>query len=60
MRFLLDPKFFNYLIMALYCCNSLRWAINYLVMKQGYWGDMAYWLAALAITVSVTFGYKHG
>lgn len=48
-----DPKFFNYLIMFLYCMNALRWAIH------GNWADVSYWLSAFAITATVTFGYNH-
>lgn len=50
---LLDPKLFNYVIMSLYALNSGRWAIN------GSWADVCYWLSALAITATVTWGYKH-
>lgn len=50
---LLDPKLFNYLIMALYGLNALRWAI------QRNAADTCYWLSALAITATVTFLYKH-
>jgi len=53
MKILLDPKFFNYLIMTLYFLNASRWAIN---CK---WVDVCYWLSALAITATVTWGYKH-
>jgi hypothetical protein len=51
--FLFDPKIFNYVIMALYCLNALRWAIH------GSIADTCYWLSALAITMTITFGYKH-
>jgi hypothetical protein len=30
-----------------------RWA------HAGRWADMCYWLSALVITATVTFGYKH-
>ena len=50
---LLDPKFFNYLIMMLYFLNACRWAWN----KNP--ADTCYWLSALAITATVTFLYKH-
>ena len=53
MSYLLDPKLFNYLIMVLYALNAGRWA------WQGNWADMCYWLSALAITATVTFGYSH-
>ena len=53
MSFVFDPKVFNYLIMALYALASIRWAC------AGKWADMCYWLCALGITATVTFGYKH-
>ena len=46
-----DPKIFNYLIMALYLANSGWWLFH------GSKADMFYWLSALAITATVTFGY---
>ncbi|HYN54382.1 MAG TPA: hypothetical protein VES38_06730 [Methylotenera sp.] len=53
MSVLLDPKMFNYLIMVLYLLNSARWLV------QGSYVDACYWLSALAITATVTFGYSH-
>lgn len=53
MSLLLDPRIFNFIIIGLYCLNALRWGINHS------WADMCYWLSALAITLTVTFGYKH-
>lgn len=53
MRLLMDPRVFNYIIMALYAASALRWAC------AGRYADMCYWLSALAITATVTFGYKH-
>jgi hypothetical protein len=53
MKFLFDPKIFNYLIMVLYGPNALRWAFN------GKIADVCYWLSALAITATVTFLYNH-
>lgn len=53
MSILLDPKVFNYLIMCLYLLNAGRWAIH------GSGADTCYWLSALAITATVTFGYRH-
>jgi hypothetical protein len=50
-KFLLDPKFFNYLIMSLYLMNALRW------LFEGKPADTCYWLSALAITATVTWGY---
>ena len=49
----LSPKFFNYVIMSLYLLNAARWGV------EGKVADVAYWLSALAITATVTFGYKH-
>lgn len=51
---IIDPKIFNYTIMVLYGLNSVRWAV------YGNWADVCYWLSALAITATVTFGYEHG
>jgi hypothetical protein len=48
-----DPRAFNFLIMALYAANAVRWAVH------GSWADCCYWLSALAITATVTFGYQH-
>lgn len=48
-----DPRIFSYIIMALYALNVLRWAY------ERKWADAAYWLCALGITLTVTFGYKH-
>lgn len=53
MQLVLDPKAFNYLIMVLYGLNACRWAI------EGKWADVSYWLCALGITATVTFGYSH-
>lgn len=52
MTFLLDPKFFNYLIMSLYVANSLRWVL------AGSWADCSYWACAFGITATVTWGYS--
>lgn len=51
MSFLLDPKVFNYVIMCLYALNAGRWALS-----SG-WADTSYWLCALGITATVTWGY---
>lgn len=48
-----DPRFFNFVIMALYALSAFRWAY------ERRWADCCYWLSALAITATVTFGYKH-
>lgn len=48
-----DPKLFNYIIMVLYFLNAIRW------LFAGSCADVCYWLSALAITATVTFGYNH-
>lgn len=53
MKFLTDPRLFNCVIMSLYLMAAMRWAL------AGKWVDVCYWLSALAITATVTFGYKH-
>lgn len=53
LRLIRDPRAFNHLIMVLYLLNALRWAYE---RKPA---DVCYWLSALAITATVTFGYKH-
>lgn len=53
MRLLLDPRIFNMLIMGMYMLNVGRWLI------ERKWADACYWASALAITATVTFGYKH-
>lgn len=53
MRWLLDPKLFNYIIMLMYLLSAARWALNRSL------ADTCYWLSALAITATVTFLYKH-
>ena len=45
---LLDPRFINYVLLALYAANTTRWAVH------GSWGDATYWLGALIITLAVT------
>lgn len=52
-KILADPRLFNYIIIGLYTLNAGRWAF------AGRWADCCYWLSALAITLTVTFGYKH-
>lgn len=53
MTLLADPKVFNYVIMGLYATNALRW------LWHGNPADTCYWLSALAITATVTWGYAH-
>jgi hypothetical protein len=52
MGWLFDPAIFNYVIMGLYACASVRWAAH------GSWADMSYWGFALGITATVTWGYQ--
>lgn len=52
MTAIFDPRIFNAIIMALYVAAALRWAL------AGYWIDMTYWLAALVLTMCVTWGYS--
>lgn len=49
---LADPRLFNYVIMVLYALAAGWWAWH----KKP--ADTCYWLSALAITATVTFGYK--
>ena len=53
MSLLLDPRIFNFVIMALYGLNVVRW------LSAGSYVDALYWTSALGITATVTFGYKH-
>lgn len=53
MQWLLDPKLFNYTILALYAFSAIRWGI------AGNYADMFYWMGAFWITSAVTFGYGH-
>lgn len=52
-KWLYDPKIFNYAIMLMYTLNAIRWAF------AGKVADVCYWLSALAITATVTFLYGH-
>lgn len=52
-KMLLDPAFFNYLILTLYALNMVRWGI------AGKVADVCYWASAFCITATVTFLYKH-
>ncbi len=48
-----DPRLFNFVIMTLYALSAVWWGFH------GKWADTAYWCSALAITATVTFGYRH-
>ena len=50
--FLFDPRIFNFVIMGLYGLNIVRWT------AAGKFADAFYWLCALGITATVTWGYK--
>lgn len=52
LEMMMSPKIFNYIIMTLYLINAVWWLWN------GSKADMFYWLSALAITATVTFGYQ--
>lgn len=53
MRFLTDPRIFNYVILGLYAMNVARWSY------AGKFGPASYWLGAFVITASVTFLEQH-
>lgn len=53
MTWLFDPRLFNFIIMGLYACNVVRWAWH------GNYVNALYWVGALIITATVTFGFKH-
>lgn len=52
MGLLTDPRIFNYTIMSLYALNAVRWLV------AGSWADCSYWMCALGITATVTWGYS--
>lgn len=49
---MLEAKLFNYVIMSLYALNAVWW------LWHDSKADCCYWLSALAITATVTFGYE--
>ena len=53
MAWILDPRLFNVVIMALYGLNILRW-----IWDGNYWAA-SYWGCALGLTVIITFGRTH-
>lgn len=53
MRFLLDPRIFNFVIMGLYGLNIGRWSV-----AGNFWAA-AYWACALGLTVIISFGRTH-
>ncbi len=52
MSWLTSPWLFQYVIIGLYSTNALQFLL------RGMWVDGCYWLSALAITLTVTFGYQ--
>lgn len=49
MRWLLDPRAFNVAIIVMFLAAAVRWSFA----KN--WPQAAYWLAAAALNISVTF-----
>jgi hypothetical protein len=49
MNLLTDPRALNFLLLGIYCANSIRWAC------ARSWQDSLYWASAFALTVSITF-----
>lgn len=56
MAFIFDPKIFNYVIMSMYALNVGRWTAQWAYSGVGL-ADASYWLCALGITATVTWGY---
>lgn len=52
MAIITDPRFINFILIALYTGNVVRWGF------AGSIADSAYWFGALIITLAVTFGYQ--
>jgi hypothetical protein len=48
MKWLLDPKLFNYLIIALFALAAIRWGI------ARNWPQVAYWIGAIILNLAVT------
>lgn len=51
MKFLLDPRLFNYLILVLFAFATVRWAF-----AGNYWESL-YWLGAFILNIAVTWGF---
>lgn len=51
-EWLMQPRIFNLVIMVLYSCAICWWSWH------GRWVDALYWVFALGITATVTFGYQ--
>lgn len=52
MTVLSDPRIFNFILIAIYAANIVRWGY------AGSFADAMYWSGALWITLAVTFGYQ--
>lgn len=50
MKYLVDPRFFNVLIIVLFVAAAVRWAV------EGKWSQAGYWLSAAVLNVFVTIG----
>lgn len=48
-----DPRLFNYVLIALNGCATLRW------LAAGNWWAAGYWGCAAGLNVVVTFGRTH-
>jgi phage shock protein PspC (stress-responsive transcriptional regulator) len=48
-RFLLDPRLFNVLVMTLSAFAAIRWTV------EGSWKQSVYWAAAFALTFAITY-----
>jgi hypothetical protein len=48
-----DPRIFQFLLLAIYSANVVRWSF------ERRWGNVLYWLGAGLITVGITF-FKYG
>jgi Flp pilus assembly protein protease CpaA len=49
LNMLLDPRFFNVIIILMFITASLRWAY------EKNWAQATYWCAAAVLNVAVTF-----
>jgi len=49
---MIDIRIFNFFILTIYAVTAVWWGCH------GKWADMFYWLFAMGITATVTFGYN--
>lgn len=52
MKWLFDPRIFNFILIVLQCAAFVRWSAAY-----NLWAAL-YWFAAVLITIAVTYGIK--